>query len=608
MKSVFRAATAALTVAGTLLIASLQPAAQDAELQAPPQQVTQSYNVRSLVQRELWHAPRTGAIGDVLAPDRLFFTGDGHAEDEWSLRDSGEEARCWDNSDDLGREILGLIENANEDVESDLYSEPGTFDVRANADIQKQVAWYLDALHDVAKARVSMVVYRLDDDVPLTTPSINASEVAGWTKGGRYVANFRGGLAEPFVVQQTQHRSYVADYDINLATEAAVESPNVRDLNTGEEFVLGAVSLSDGRLWLQGWHASMKLNQMRSLGTSAGDVELPDVSYSFAPVSAVIENGGAAIIDAGKAGRFLVKAECDRVIPNREMKLNNGTTLRLINCVGGMRGQNLGGFWLMRATAGTLAEDTMFPQVMLEDVVDGPYRDSALMYEDELDNEWFRARCFGPYLAVVLDSGEGLESDELAERDSLLKRLDAIPPAPETVGVRITAFEVSDDAALPAGVLNGRPATADVAELRALAGGKAAFDQVSSNMLRQQVDNLQVRLATHLRGYDSQSATGVTALDPQVGTLVLGEQIRWQARADEEGRLHIEVRSGITVGSTDFDKVEFGNNGLIIERSRSALAQARLADDLLVGERMASLTPAVGADGKLVVIVVERLK
>ncbi|MCA8914309.1 MAG: hypothetical protein KDB90_02770 [Planctomycetes bacterium] len=608
MTLVFRAATVALAVAGTLLCASIQPSAQDADSDAQAQPVSKDYNVRPLVQRELWNAPRTGAIGDVLAPDRLFFSDEGHADDEWSLRDSGEEARCWDNSNELGETILGLIEDANDGADAELHCEVGMLGVRAEDAVQKQFSWYLDALNEVARARVSMVVYRLKDDTELTTTTIGASEIPGWTKGARYVANFRGGLAEPFVVQQTQHRSYVADYDLSLATEAAVESPNVRDLNTGEEFVLGAVSLSDGRLWVQGWHASMRLNQMRTLHTSAGDVELPDVSYSFAPVSAVIENGGAAVIDAGQAGRFLVKADCDRIIGNHAMKLENGTTLKLLNCVGGMRGQSLGGFWLMRATASTLAEDSMFPQVMLEDVVDGPYRDAALFYEEELDSEWVRARCFGPYLSVMVNSGEDLSEEEMAERNSFVKRIDSIPTAPETVGVRISAFEISDDAALPAGVLNGRPSTADVSELKALAGGKATFDRVSSNMLRQQVDNLQVKLATHVRGYDSQSATGVTALDPQIGTLVLGEQIRWQARADEDGRMHIEVRSGITVGSTDFDKVEFGNNGLTIERSRSALTQARLADDLLVGDRMASLTPAVGADGKLVVIVVERLK
>ena len=112
MTLVFRAATVALAVAGTLLCASIQPSAQDADSDAQAQSVSKDYNVRPLVQRELWNAPRTGAIGDVLAPDRLFFSDEGHADDEWSLRDSGEEARCWDNSTELGDTIFGLIEDA----------------------------------------------------------------------------------------------------------------------------------------------------------------------------------------------------------------------------------------------------------------------------------------------------------------------------------------------------------------------------------------------------------------------------------------------------------------------------------------------------------------
>ena len=604
MKTVFRSATVALAVAGSMLLGSYQPSAQDAE----PEIIHRSYDVRPLVQLELWNAPRTGAIGDVLAPDRLFFADSDHELDEWSLRDSGEEARCWENSDDLATTLRYFIEAADDDAEFEVNTTEHGFSVTGNADLQKQFKWAVDALNDVAKARVSMVVYRLKDDAQLASPTIATAEVAGWTNGARHIGNFRGGLAEPFVLQQTQHRSYVGDYDMNVATEAAIANPNVRDLNTGEEFVLGAVSLSDGRLWVQGWHASMKLNRMRSIMSSAGNIEMPDVSYSFAPISAVIENGGAAVIDAGPGARFMVKVDCDRVVKNHEMTLANGSKLRLLNCIGAIRGQRLGGFWLMRPTSEMSLNDSQFPQVFLEDAVDGPYMDAAIHLSEQLDESFFEFRQIGPYLGVIEHDQPDLEAEDARVRDAVRAQLDAIQPAPETVSVRISAFEVADDSALPAGVLDGRPSETDVAELMALAGGKPVFDRVSSNLLRQQADHLQVQLATHLRGYDSQSATGVTALDPGVATLVLGQQIRWQARTADDGKLHIEVRSGSTVGPAEFERVEFGTEGLMIERSLSALTQARLGDELGIGDRMASMTPAVGADGKLIVIVVERLK
>ncbi|MCA8919407.1 MAG: hypothetical protein KDB32_10035, partial [Planctomycetes bacterium] len=69
-----------------------------------------------------------------------------------------------------------------------------------------------------------------------------------------------------------------------------------------------------------------------------------------------------------------------------------------------------------------------------------------------------------------------------------------------------------------------------------------------------------------------------------------------------------EVRTGITVGGEKFERINVGTDGLEVERSRSALTQARLADELKIGERMSSLSPGVGVDGELVVIVVERLK
>jgi hypothetical protein len=608
MKSFFRAAAVAWTVGATLLFVSYHPSAQEGPVLDEPQIVSRDYDVRLLVQSELWNAPRTGAIGDVLAPDRLFFAGGDHADDEWSLRDSGDEARCWKTAEYLGSELQDLLQEADADQNFSFDYSRDKLNVSADEATHTVVKWALDALNEVARARLSMVVYRLKDDAPLTAPALARGEVQGWTKGARFVGTFAGGLAEPFVLQQTQHRSYVADYDVSLATEASIAEPRVNDLHTGEEFVLGAVSLSDGRLWVQGWHAAMKLHQMRSAATDAGTIELPEVSYSFAPVSAVIENGGAALIDAGPAGKFLVRAECDRVVRNHELKLPDGETLRLVNCVGSMRGHGLGGFWLMRPTSSALMEDSMFPQVILEDIEDGPYLDAAMRLSDQLDSAPFQLRALGPYLAVLIPSGDELLEEDRAYRDDFVARIDAIPAAPEVVGVRITAFEVKDDAALPAGVLNGRPSAADVAELKALAGGKALFDRLSMNLLRQQVDQFEVKLATHLRDYDSHSATGVTALDPQVGTLVLGEQIRWQARSAEDGRLRLEVRSGITVGGEQFEKVAVGNDGLTVERSHSALTQARLSDELAAGERMSCVSPGAGADGRLVVIVVERLK
>lgn len=609
MNSVVKTAAAAWAVAGALLFVSYSPSAQDVDdAAAEPVFVSRQYDVRPLIQSELWQAPRTGAIGDVLAPDRLFFDPDDHNEDEWSLRDSGEEARCWEDYDDLGNQIVQFLCDADDDLELSCESSGSNLSFRGTEAAQKRVKWVIDALRDVSDARVNMVVYRLKDDTELPTPTMTKSEVPGWTKGARYVGTFRGGLAEPFVLQQTQHRSYVADYDTSTAQDAAIASPRVNDLHTGEEFVLGAASLSDGRLWVQGWHATLKLNDMRKVTTSTGAVEMPDVSYSFAPVSAVIENGGGAIIDAGPSGRFMVRAECDRVVRNHELKLDNGGSMRLINCIGGMRGDGLGGFWLMNPTSSSLMEDSMFPQVMLEDVNDGPYLDAAYYFSELLEDSSLYCDGLGPYLGVIIPSPEDLYEEDLVQRGEELAELDAIPVAPQTASVRITAYEVADDSQIPAGVLTGRPSAADIAELKTIARNKSLFNRVSMNLLRQQSDQFEVRLATHLRGYDSVIATGVTALDPEVGTLVLGEQIRWQARDVGEGRLRIEVRSGITVGGEKFERVAVGTDGLSVERSRSALTQARLGDELAIGERMAGISPGVGVDGQLVVIVVERLK
>jgi hypothetical protein len=275
-----------------------------------------------------------------------------------------------------------------------------------------------------------------------------------------------------------------------------------------------------------------------------------------------------------------------------------------------MRAHGLGGFWLMDPTSNRLMEDAIFPQVIFEDPADGPYNDSAIHYYDEIEGYYDDVRVVGPYLGIWIAAPDDEYADVREGRLRAEQLLDSIGSAPRLVGLKISAWEVADDSDIPAGILDGRPTDVDLAELQALASNTALKSRISMGMQSQRTDVLDIRLSTHVRDYDTVSATGAIEHDPEIATLVTGRQVRWTARDAGNGRVSIELRSGITIGGDEFEKIRVGvgTDGMVVERSDSALTQARFSDELAVGERMATVSPGAGVKGQLIVIVVERLK
>jgi hypothetical protein len=418
------------------------------------------------------------------------------------------------------------------------------------------------------------------------------------------VGTTSGGLGDPLVLQRTTHVSYVADFDFHVSTSAATAAPVVGTLNSGTEFVAGVVSLPDGRLWMQGWHAALTPNRWRTQPTTGGNVELPDTRYRFVPVSAEIDNGGAVILDSGEGERFLVQARCDRVVQDHELKCDDCSIVRLFNVVRALRGHGLSDEWIMTPNSGQVLGDGFLPQVFLDQVEDGPYNDAAIWISNTLESQNVMLEVIGPYLAVSVDGLTLEDPDTRAEYERLVREIERLRTRPSSVAVRVTALQLADDAALSAGILSGRPTALDVAELKAVA--KPKLDRIMASMPGQANDLLNLRLAVHVRDYETSTATDIAVDDPIIGTLVQGEQLRWVTRDLGEGKMRIEVRAGMSVGPDDFEVVKL-REGVVIERSRSSLAQMHATDDLAPGERFSTISPAAGADGELIVLIVERL-
>lgn len=597
MKTVFRLTAAACAAAALVASVQVTQSAQDG-----PELVERSYNLRGLTLFGLESEPRTGAIRDVLAPDRNVISGiPDHEYDEWNLRDSGAEALAWETPDCVVRRIEEFTNIDSEHCETVGYGS-NSVRVSATPELHRRFEWAMKAIREVADARVNVAVHRLAADTELET-ALSASSVSKLAKGARLVGTSRGGLADPLVIQKIETRQYIADYDVNMAAGAFSYAPVLRTLATGHEVVCGVVSLPDGTLWVQGWLATSSCSEIRKTSTSGGEVELPNRRYTWTPVSAVIENGGAVVIDAGQGERLMLSARCDRTIKDQTLKLEDGTELMLLNMTGKLRSHGLMSDWLMTPNTTQSFNDGAAPQIFVSDPEDGPYNDAAIFTASGWPVEELPVHVVGPLLGVVIPAATGDEALQSAIKHALAWLADR--DTSDRISLRVRTFEVADDAALPAGVLLGRPGAADIAELGTLS--KGGMDRLVA--LRQQhlLDLIDVRYANHVHNYSVSTATGISAEDPEVAALVTGAQIRLAVNPVGEGVVNVNTRVGITAGDDRFEEIKTAS-GWAIERKRIATTQAHFNDDMKVGDITATVCPSAGPTGRLVVIVVDRVK
>jgi hypothetical protein len=612
MKPFFRMGAAALTAA-LLLAGSVnsqnQPDEGD-EPQAPPP-VLLEYDLHGLSRTGLEIARAPGMSRDQLAPDRLFGVTPDRETHQWSLRESGREACCWDEpaealealanfcSFDESWELRRLDENSHRCA------------LVAPQVLHDRVRWALGALRNLASIRVNLRVHRLANTPDSTV--LGARAAAELARGARLVGAASTGLGDPILLQQTGATTYVADYDANTAAGAGGHNPVTATLSTGEEFVAGAIVLNDGRLWVQGWHAVRKLESMRKLNSVAGEIELPTATYSYTPVSAIIENGGAAVMDAGPSGRFLLTATAGGTVPDTRLDCGNGRELRLINATGVLRGHAMGSRWLMTPNTQEAMHDTIFHQIHLdEEYVDGPYNDAAMVAQDRLEGLTWGQDLYvvGPLLGVKTHPTDPEDAELAASRQAFDRALAEVCRVRDTVGLRARAVRVPATAALGAGLLNGTPTATDLADLDAVAGRVVVTDRLLSNGIDQNMDLLDTRAMAMLHGYDSQTATEIMLHDPAVRSLLLGAQLRWVAREAADGAITLEMRAGVTVGSQQFDAVpvQLAGKPFVVERSRSNLVQARFGAELKPGQSLSHIVPGGGTGDELLVLVVTRVR
>ncbi|MBX3472919.1 MAG: hypothetical protein KF754_00875 [Planctomycetes bacterium] len=610
MKPIFRLGAAALT-ASVLLSGSVVSQEQPDEDQDPPM-LTVVYDLHGLSQAGMEFARAPGMSMDLLAPDRVFGMPMERERHQWSLRASGREACCWESAEDAMESVAQFCSFDDSWAVRRVDNASGRSALVATQAMHDRVKWTVAALRNIATIRVNLRVHRLDGTTGVETPVLDARRATELARGARLVGAATSGLGDPVMLQQTGSTTFVADYDANAATGAGGHNPVTGNLTTGEEFVAGAIVLADGRVWVQGWHAARKLESMRKLPTVAGDVELPTATYSYTPVSAVVENGGATMMDAGPAGRFMLTATASGTVPDTRLDCGQGRELRLINATGTLRGHALGSRWMLSANTQEAIHDSMFGQIIVdEEYVDGPYNDAAIFMAENLDG--FAAvepYPVGPLLGLKMHPLDEEDSEGLAERADFERQVKAMCTQRDTVGLHARLVRVPAATALAAGLLNGAPTTAEIAELVATKGRVMVSDRMLSAGLEQNMDILDTRIAAMVHGYESVTATEIMLHDPIVRSLMLGSQFRWVARESGDGAVALEMRAGVTVGAEEFESVEvkLAGKGFSVERSRSNVVQARFGGELKVGQSLSHIVPGGGDNDELLVMVVTRLR
>lgn len=595
-------------VAGALLLPAFTGLAQDTEPEesSEPEFVQRYYDVSDFLMRER----SEGVINPVLGPrwfgQSLDF--DDNDLDQWQLEYSGSEARCFDDEDDFE----GIVDLMNpEGFEYDINDMHGKFGLKAPVALHERIGQALDALREISEARTNIAVWRLADNQINSGDKLTPDQVAKLSQSARLVGVANGGLGDRLTIQRTESRSFVADLDAETATGTSSIDPRMNELFTGDEFVFSGVKLVDGRVWLQGRIASRNLTKMNEATTSQGTIELPDTSYKFAPISTVFQNNAGVVVDLDHR-RYLVRVNITGDLSDRKIKVGEYGEVHLLNVVHTQRGQDFSHEWFMEPNAERFVEDGIgLRQVFVDRYEDGPYHDAAIMAFERANNLGLDdcMEVFGPWLAVIDTTSEDWFEPEQHNALARVRNMLAPEGACATTNVRIRLIEAPNTMAMSAGVLAGLPSRAEIDALVAANDTTARLDSVSFARVGQRMEILNLRTVNMVADYDTILAAEVSIMDPVVRTQLLGQQVRWSASADRDGRLMVRLRAGFTHGPSEFEWINTGeNNDLQIQRSRADLSQADISERLKKGEAACCVIPSASNPDTLFVLVVERIE
>ncbi len=566
-----------------LCAASLAQEAPPVEEPPPPALTSKTYDFAGLL--ELDSAAKTA---DGISPDAVFSEiGEPVEETLWNVRNQRGGARCWFSAEDAMQYVLMFCTTGEPGTTYSDVAGGQSITLSGDDELHRRVAWTIDSLKAAAAVRVKLRAY----DLPQSSGPVclNAVEAEKAAKNATLLGAVSGQLGETLLLHQLKPWDFIQSYEVAPDGKCSVSSAR---LNAGRELLAGALLLPDGRLWLQAWSARLDIAEVREINSSCGKLECPRARYSHAPMSALLENNGGAIIDEGPLGRTLLVCAIEGALPNRTLDCGTRTTLGLVNITSTLRGDFPRVSWL----AGTEEHDLKLgrapstEQNWARSCVLNPATTelaTRLSYESEVLGAIVP---LGPYLGVRIsqpdDDSDASPEEFEASRKHLSESLKSISAGPKAVDLRVRAWRVKTVAAAMA---QGNAAAKDFDAL-----GAPVFERSVLALSGCKMGLADLELAALITG-DGPA--------PELGVAAWGAQLQWLARENAAGT-DVELRLGLVEGERKIKSTE--QSGMVkFERATRLPVQAELNGTLTADGVLCSIVP----DGEgYVIMAVQRLR
>jgi hypothetical protein len=566
-----------------LCAASSAQEAPPTEEPPPPALESKTYDLTGLVDTDI-----PAKLPDLLSPDRVL-SGSANSSEEftWSVRNYRGGARCWSSADEAMQFVLTFCTTGEPgNCQSDSLDNQRVT-LTCDEELHRRVAWTLETLKAAATVRVKLRAFALP---PGTGPTLlNAAEAEKTSQGAVLLGAVSGQLGETLLVQKCKPAEFIQGYEIAPDSKCSLLHAS---LNAGRELVAGALLLPDGRLWLQAWSSQLDLHELREVRSSCGKLECPRVRYSYVPISALLENNGAAIIDEGSFGRTLLVCSVEGALPNRTLDCGTRTTLGLVNVTSTLTGEFPRLPWL---AGGALAEvklginhafsdDSPSPCVLSGATIEIATR---LSYESQVLGAIVP---LGPYLGVRItepegDSGSSAEEFETA-RKLLSETLKGISAGPKAIELHVQAWRVKT---VPTAFVQGNATPKDAQAL-----GAPTYERHVQAISGYVLGLADLEMAALICGDGS---------TPEIGVAAWGSQLEWQARETAAGT-EIALRFGVVEGERKLKSVE--ESGMVkFERATRMPTQTEINGTLPAKGLLSTVVP--DGDG-YVILAVQRVR
>ncbi len=487
--------------------------------------------------------------------------------------------------------INQILPHSHPETEAEREDYSAGVSVEGTSDDHARMQWILDRLRDYYARRVTFSVLELKQPAP--SGVLSADRAGELRKNAWPLANRTVPPREVAIVSTVRSFEYIADYEMNVATSASVPEPVVRPMHEGHEIALSAVPAPDGSLLVRGVRADSRLRTMHTFDgpMMSGVFGQPEYEYAHEEGAVVLKPGEAWVF----GDRYLISATVQQsvsaawcphgnfaLLPADLLVKRETTPLELVP----------GSYPRFVEFAGPHDEYDLFSE--------GP---AVRHLSTDLDVNLAPTQ-LTPALERLVRTGATLSlvgplvcaswEDAVPTRDMPLVE------SPGTVALQARCWHVSRDTFGLANLLEGDANAAMLSRL-----GTPLYSRRVSQLEDALVSDASLVMRNYVRSFDTNTATGVAAYDPVVGTMITGTRL-----AIEIGKVGESTALDISFAYAPEGKVEPSPTPIPehgrMQTATVASTMMKWRANLKVGETTVQMTPLPESPDKLIVLAISR--